>query len=104
MSQFFSAFVFMIFALFLFSGFVFGTEQVIINSSEITGSKLDSKCIRGSDERMLVIVPSDMGCKLHYIKAGTVNVIASSVRSEAHCEKIRGEVSQKLRTAGFTCQ
>lgn len=78
-------------------------HETSINGDENEG-RLDIRCKKGADERLLTVVPKDAGCELHYAKGGQSKVVANSKSGLEVCERVRANISGNLKKAGYACQ
>lgn len=62
-------------------------------------------CKAGSDVRILEILSEDQkSCQLQYTKNGDTKTVAKANFNLSYCETVQTRISQKLETAGFSCQ
>ncbi len=72
--------------------------------SPIQDAELEHRCTKGSDERVLTILPKDLGCELYYQKGQSSEVVARSQMGPEICEKVRVNIRTKLEKTGYTCK
>lgn len=68
------------------------------------GAELERRCTKGSDERVLTIVPKDLGCELYYQKGSSSEVVARSETGPEICEKVRVNIRSNLEKSGYVCK
>lgn len=81
-------------------------KLLMIAAILLTGSlslAQETKCVSGSDERVLAISTVDSGCKLDYTKAGATSTLATQKNGQTKCEEVRDSVQAKLEGAGYKC-